>query len=57
MMICVNLAGFVIGLPVAIIAGLSRIGEGLFLPVFYILGIIFMPALTYYVFTKFYGEQ
>lgn len=58
MMLCINFSCLLLFIPVAIVTVfLLRGGKGLYFFLSAIIGIIFVPALSYLVFKLFYGEQ
>ena len=57
MMICVNFSYVLLFLPIAIVTGFLKCGTGVYYFIGTIVGLTFAPALTYFVFKLFYGEQ
>ena len=57
MWICVNLVATLFFIPVVLITVFMGVSQEIALAIGGIMGLIFMPTVTYYVFKKFYGEQ
>ena len=57
MMLCINLAYLILFFPVALLIGALGGDKGLYYFITTIVGLLFAPPLTYWVFKSFYGEQ
>jgi hypothetical protein len=57
MMICINFSYLLLFIPIAFIIIFLRASKGLYYFIAATLGLIFAPAITYYIFKLFYGEQ
>jgi len=56
-MMCINFSYLLLFIPIALIVMFLKGGTGLYYFLALILGLIFVPAITYYIFKLFYGEQ